>query len=150
MSSRPSAVPSLFNFSLEIGQTPWKVLWPNVNSGGLPPFIMTLFSNRVYQWELCGSVRFSQVAWVNSTIQILHTPAQFIQSQKTWTFCFFSISTVTSLHPLNYQSNQSNSYVYLIEVSQVNALRESMSGSHQLQLKPAVPDELPERVFGPI
>lgn len=77
---------SLFNSSLVIRPKPVKRVVASLNSGVFPSFSMRLFSLKVYQWELCGGAHCSQVAWVNSTVQIPHTPALFIWSQKNSTF----------------------------------------------------------------
>lgn len=60
---------------------------------------MTLFSYKVYQWELCGTPHCSQVAWVNTTVQIPNTPALFIRSQKNSMFPLSSISCVSYVTP---------------------------------------------------
>lgn len=60
---------------------------------------MTLFSYKVYQWELCGTPHCSQVAWVNTTVQIPNTPALFIRSQKNSMFPLSSISCASYVTP---------------------------------------------------
>lgn len=90
---------SLFNCSIGTSPKTVKRVVVSLNSGVFPSFSMTPFSYKVYQWGLCGSPHCSQVARVNSTVQIPHTPALFIWSQKNPTFPLSSIASVRNVNP---------------------------------------------------